>query len=200
MEEHRDGDAGDHPVREQRVLVREPRRLPRIRDGVRSPRLRRDPDRSAGRARAHVADPLRARAPGCADDEVVVLEQAQNRCVGVEESRRLADDLLEGRNGVELRGEEAADVGEALREGVRPPLALEELGALERAARRSGEVPREREVVVGEAPFLAEEDDDGVLLPLRADHRCGDQRPVALVGQERSRALLEAVVVFERGR
>ena len=37
VEEHRDGDAGDHPVREQRVFVREPRRLPRIRDGVRSP-------------------------------------------------------------------------------------------------------------------------------------------------------------------
>ena len=103
-------------------------------------------------------------------------------------------------HGVELRGEQPSDVGEPLGERVRPPLALEELGALERSARRSGEVASEGEVVVGEGAFLPEEHHDRVLVPLGAEHRCRDERAIALARQELAQALLEAVVAFERGR
>jgi hypothetical protein len=120
--------------------------------------------------------------------------------VGVEERRCLTHDLLEGGDWVELRRQEPADVGQPLRERVGSPLALEQLRPLEGAASGTRQVPREGEILVGEASLLAEEDDHGLLLPLRAEHGSGDQRAVALAGEQVSEAFLEPVVAFERRR
>ena len=47
-------------------------------------------------------------------------------------------------------------------ENVRPALALEQLAALERTAGGAAQVLGEQDVLVGERPRPAEEDDDGV--------------------------------------
>ena len=104
-------------------------------------------------------------ADGGADDELVVLEHADRARVGVHELRRLLDDLVENRGRVELGREQAARARQLLRERPRAPLRLEQLAALERAARRVGEVARELEVVFGEDALLREEDDDEAAAP-----------------------------------
>ena len=78
-----------------------------------------------------------------------------DRGVGVEQGRRLLDDLVEQHAGIELRREQGARAGQLLGEGTSAPLGLEQLAALERAAGCPGEIARELEVVVGEAPLVA---------------------------------------------
>ena len=74
--------------------------------------------------------------------------------------RRVLDDLLEHRVGIELGREQAARARELLRERAGAPLRLVELAALERAARRVRELAGELEVVVGEAALVREADED----------------------------------------
>ena len=201
MEEHRDGDAGDHPVREQRVLVREPRRLPRIRDGVRSPRLRRDPDGSAGRARAH-----RSRIP------CVPGPQAARTTSSSFSSRRRTAASASRRAGASRTTSSNAATGSSF-VARRPPMSARRCEKV--CARRSPSKSSARSSAPRAAPVRCRASARSSSEKLRSSrkrtttacfcpcapmHRRGDQRPVALVGQQLSRALLEAVVAFERGR
>ena len=163
--------------REQRVLVPETRRLPRVGDGVGSARLRRDPDRAACRARARIANPLRS------GPQAARTTRSSFRAAGARPRRHRGApappyDLVEGGRGVELR-EQPSDIREPLGELSRPPLALEELSALERTraapvrwrarARSSSEKVRSSR----------KSNHERVLLPT-ARHRCRDKRAVAL--------------------
>ena len=81
------------------------------------------------------------------------------------------------------------------------PLGLEQLAPLERAAGRAGEVARELEVVVGEAPFLREEDEhERALVGARRLDRDGQQRAVAALARNLAPLLVEALVVLEPRR
>ena len=82
---------------------------------------------------------LGALAADGADDELVALEQADRGRVGADQARRLPDDLVEDRLGVELAGEQRPGPGELLRDRARLALRLVELRPLERAAGRAGE-------------------------------------------------------------
>ncbi len=77
-------------------------------------------------------------------------------------------DLLEDDRRIEARREEDADPRELLGEPARPALTLEQLAALERAARRPAQVLRQEYVFVAEVPHAAIEDDDGVRLVAHA--------------------------------
>ena len=119
----------------------------------------------------------------------------QHGGLGLEQLGRLPDDLVEGSSRIELGREQAADVREALGERARPPLALEELCALDRAARGPGEVAGKREVVVGERARVSEENDGRVLLPSRTCNGGAEQRPVANLAQEVAQSFGEALVL-----
>src|SRR5207244_4636229 len=123
-------------LREQRVGGSEPRVVAGVLDADRAPRLDDVAREPAGRGRL-LADQAGDALPlGRADDEVVLLQDADHARLGAQELRRLLDDLVENGLGVELGREQAAGARELLSERARRPLRLEEAAALERAARR----------------------------------------------------------------
>src|SRR5207237_756922 len=135
-----------------------------------------------------------------ADDELVSLEQPQDRGVGREQLRRPAHDLLEHRGGVELGREQAARARELLRQRARAALGLEQLASLERAARGAREIPRQLEIVVGEAALLREENEhERSLLCARCLDRRGEQRAVAVLVEDTPPVLTEAPVLGQVG-
>ena len=133
------------------------------------------------------------------DDELVVLDDPDRARVGVHELRCLLHDLVEDRGRVELGREQPAGAGQLLRERTGAALRLEELAALERAARRIGEVARELEVVVGEDALLREEDGDEAarLVPRRLDGD-GEERLVAVRSAAARHVVRKPLVVRER--
>ena len=138
--------------------------------GQRLNRVRRRPAR--GR-RARVEQIVRQLSARRTDDELVILEQANDGGIGPEESGRLGDDLVEDCSRIELGGEQSARTRQLLREAARPALALVELAALERAAGGPRKVERQLEVVVTEAPRLREEDHDQAVPVAGGPHRHG---------------------------
>src|SRR3989440_4050851 len=185
-------------VREHRVGADEPRIVGRALDRDRRPRLHDVAGERArgGRARAERrlrGLPLRGR-----DDELVLLQDADRARLGADEPRRLLDDLVEDRGGIELGREQAARPRELLRQRPRRALRLEELRSLEGAPRRSGEVARELEILVLERAALGGEDEDEPAgLAARPLEGHGEHRAAAAPGCERAPVVAEAVVVGE---
>ena len=103
--------------------------------------------------------------------------------------------------GCGLGGEQRAGARQLLGEASCAPLGLEQLAPLERAAGGTGEVARELEVVVGEVPFLREEDEhERALVRARRLDRDGQQRAVAALARNLAPLLVEAFVVLEPRR
>jgi hypothetical protein len=182
--------------REHRIVGQEPRVGAGVGEGRRRSRLD-DVPRQPGRRRSAEADsPVEAFALHGVDDQFVALDHANRSCVGFEQSRRLLDDLVEHRSGIELGGEQRAHARELLGEGPRRALALVELASLERAARGPGEPPCELQIIIDELTRRGEEDDHqaAVLTTRRVD---GDreQRAEARRDREASPRLAEAIVV-----
>jgi hypothetical protein len=93
------------------------------------------------------------------DHELVALEQPDGGRFGTHETRSLRDDLAQDRIRIELARQQRAGSCELLCDRPRLPFRFVELGALERAASRTGEVVGELDLVVGEGLLLREEDE-----------------------------------------
>ena len=199
--DERRGHAGGVAGGEHRVGLQEPLVLAGVRDRDRRARL----DGIAGEARcrgdARVEHVLRLLAHCRRCYQLVALEQPDHRRVGVEQRRRLADDLVEHGGRVELGGELRAGARELLRQPAGLPLGFEQLASLERAAGGAGEVAGQLEVVVGEAPLLGEEDEhERALVGARRLDRDGQQRAGAALARDVPPLLVEALVVLELRR
>ena len=157
-----------------------------------------------GPARPGVGRHSRARDLGLAGadcrggDELVAVEQSDQRGIRAQQHRRLLDHLVEHRSGLELAREEAAGVGQLLGEQPRAPLDFEELAADERRLRALRELARQVEVVVGEGSLLAEEDERkrAPLEARKSERNREERRGVRRVAER----LAEALVARQRGR
>ena len=196
----RHGHARGRAPLEQVVAAGEAGLLAHVRDGERLPRLR-DGARDGGpRAGGGAEQALRPGPRRGADDELLALEDPDHGGVGPEQVGRLPGHVAEHDDGVEAGGEQGADMRDVLRERARAALALEQLAALERAARGAAQVLGEPDVLVGERPAAAEEDGDGVRLVAHAGDGRAEERAVALRQQRPAQRLVEAVVGVELAR
>ena len=115
--DERHGHAGGVAGGEHRVGLQQPLVLAGIRDRDRRARLDGVAGEPRGRGDARVEHVLAASSPIAGrGDELVAVEQADHRRVGVEQRRRLADDLVEHGGRVELGGEQRAGARELLRQ------------------------------------------------------------------------------------
>src|SRR5207237_1680384 len=102
--------------------------------------------------------------------------------------------------GVEFGREQAARARELLRQRAGAALCLEQLASLERPACGAGQVPRQLEIVVGEAALLREEDEhERGLLSARCLDRRGEERAVAGLVEDVPPVLAEALVLGQVG-
>ncbi len=119
--------------------------------------------------------------------------------VRLEQLDRVPDDLVEDVLGIELARELAARLREPLRERPGPALELVQLAALERAPGRTGDVPGQLELLVGEDALAHEEDERQARLgPARLRQRHREQRAEADGIGGRGKPVGEAAVLRER--
>ncbi len=146
-------------VREQRIQLAESRILSGGREGDRGAGLDDVPAEPAERRAAGAFDAVRARPVRGCDDELVALEEPDRARVGVDQAWRLRDDLVEDGGRIELAREQSARACQLFGDRSTAALRVEDLGSSQRVARRVGEKPCDLELVFGERPLFAEEDD-----------------------------------------
>jgi hypothetical protein len=138
---------------------------------------------------------VRSVAGGSAQHELVSFDEADRCGVGAQQLACIRRHRLDDTRRIELGGEVAADSRELLRQPAGAALALEQPATFERALGGVREMPRERDVVVGEGALVGEEDERDAV----GAERDREQRAEAL-GRKRAPAIAEPRIGARLGR